>query len=265
MRIVDGHVHLEGDVPEAATILEAMDRNGVARLLVMSKNERRSLAVTRQNLQQARKLCAAAPDRLTGIAWLEPTISGMADLAREALGDMGFAGIKIIPDHWFIYEERFEAWWALMNELQAAILFHTGILYAHEDGSRFCRPVYLEKLIHYPKIRFAMAHISWPWCEECLAVMGRMRASGNPVWQSYIDITPGTPPHIRKQALSNAIDFCGADRLMFGTDSTIPGDFKGQKACMESDAAVFGELGLTAAQQERIFSGTADELFPAER
>ena len=265
MRIVDCHVHIMGEVQGAAPIIDAMDAGGVARMIVISQNERRSLERTRENLLAAKALCEQAPDRLTPLAWLEPTIEGMAGLAREALGGMGFAGIKIIPDHWFVHEERLEPWWELMNELEARILFHTGILYAHEDGSRFCRPVYLEKLLHYPNVRFAMAHISWPWCEECLAVMGRMSAAGNPQWQSYIDITPGTPGHIRKQAVFNAVDFCGADRLMFGSDSSLPGDFVRQRDCIESDLALFDELGLTPAQKERIFSGTADELFPSTR
>jgi predicted TIM-barrel fold metal-dependent hydrolase len=252
-------------VPDASPILDAMDRNGVDRMLVLSKNERTSLEGTNQNLRHTEALCNQARDRLTPIAWLEPTIDGMTDLARAALCDRGFAGIKIIPDHWFPYEERLEPWWELMNELRATILFHTGILYGHEDGSRFCRPVYLEKLLHYPNIRFAMAHISWPWCEECLAVMGRMKAAKNPQWQSYIDLTPGTPRHIRRQAVANAISFCGPDRLMFGTDENIPGDLGRQRPYIESDLAIFDELGLDASQKERIFSGTADELFPARR
>lgn len=262
MRIIDCHVHMTDDVHDASRILDAMDRNGVERMLVLSKNERKSLEVTQRNLEQTRALCDQARNRLTPIAWLEPTVVGMNGLAEAALREMGFAGVKIIPDHWFVHEERLEPWWALMNELAAPILFHTGILYAHEDGSRFCRPVYLEKMLHYPRIRFAMAHISWPWCEECLAVMGRMGAAGNPQWQSYIDITPGTPPHIRKQALANAIDFCGPDRLMFGTDASIPGDLSSQKRCIETDLQILDELGLDEFQKEKIFAGTADELFP---
>jgi predicted TIM-barrel fold metal-dependent hydrolase len=265
MRIVDCHVHMMEQGGDAKAILKALDRNGVERILVISHNERKSLEQTRQNLLRTRDLCRQAPDRLTGLAWLEPTIPGMGELAKAALREMGFAGIKIIPDHWHIHEPRLEPWWELMNELEARILFHTGILYAHEDCSRFCRPVYLEKLLHYPRVRFAMAHISWPWCEECLAVMGRMRAAGNPVWQSYVDITPGTPRHIRKQTLANAIDFCGPERLMFGTDSNTADDFKWQKMNIARDAAIFTELGLETAQQERIFSGTANELFPAKR
>ena len=191
------------------------------------------------------------------------------DLALEeyvALTDMGYAGLKIIPDHWYATDESLEPFWVRMDELGAHILFHTGILYGFEDGSRFCRPVYLEKLLHYPDIHFAMAHISWPWCEECLAVMGRMKAAtrdtGQP-WQSYVDITPGTPAHIRKQALANAIDFCGPERIMFGTDGKLPGPLASQKDQIARDLATFDELGLDEDRKQRIMAGTADEVFPA--
>ncbi len=265
MRVVDCHVHMKRGVDDPTALLASMDRNGVERMLVISIPERRSLQQTRENLLIAKRLFDVAPDRLSGLAWLEPTIPGMIALAREALEDMGFVGIKIIPDHWYAYEERLEPWWEAMDALEAHILFHTGILYGFEDGSRFNRPVYLEKLIYYPRIRFAMAHISWPWCDECLAVMGRMRAARNynlDEWQSYIDLTPGTPEYIRKQAIANAIDMYGVDRLLFGSDDVIPGDLSGQARVLERDLRIFADLGLDEAQQERILSGTADELFP---
>ena len=267
MRIVDCHVHLRGPA-EAGDVLEQMDAAGVDRILLCSPPERVSLQQTRENLLVTRKLFSAAPERISGLAWVNPTIPGAAGLAAEALGEMGFAGIKIIPDHWYAYEPRLEPFWETMHALRASILFHTGILYAFDDGSRFCRPVWLEKLLHYPHIRFAMAHISWPWCEECLAVMGRMRAATkgtDGAWQSYVDLTPGTPRHIREQAVANTIDFCGPERLLFGTDSSVPGGFGRQAEHIERDLAIFRDLGLAEDQQERIFSGTADELFPARR
>ena len=264
MRIVDCHVHLKDEVDPQA-LLKQMDANGVARILAISVTERVSLQTTRENLLAAKKLFDAAPDRISGLAWVNPTIPGIAGLAEEALCEMGFVGLKIIPDHWFAYEERLEPFWEKMHALRASILFHTGILYGYDDGSRFCRPLWLEKLLHYPRIRFAMAHISWPWCEECLAVMGRMRAAAgyrSDGWQSYIDITPGTPRHIRKQALANAIDFAGPDHIMFGTDETIPGDLASQAPRIKGDLQIFTELGLDEKQKERIMSGTADEVFP---
>jgi len=268
MRIVDCHVHSYGRV-DAVETLKRMDANGVDRMLVISACERTSLDKTRENLLATKQLFDAAADRIGGLAWLTPTIDGIIDLAEQALTDMGFVGIKIIPDHFFVYEERLEPFWAKLNELHASVLFHTGILYGHEDGSRFCRPVYLEKMYHYPNIRFAMAHISWPWCEECLAVMGRMRSAHrrNPdhPYQSYVDLTPGTPRHIRKQAIANAVDFCGAERIMWGSDDRVPSDLAHQKQVLDGDLAIFEELGLDDQQKQRILAGTADEVFGTSR
>ena len=42
-----------------------------------------------------------APDRLTGLARLEPTIPGMGDLAREALEEMG---VRYVVFHLDYYE-----------------------------------------------------------------------------------------------------------------------------------------------------------------
>lgn len=265
MRIVDCHVHQSAEA-DAASVLKAMDANGVDRILVCSPKERVSLQYTREKLLLTKKLFDAAPERIGGLAWLEPTIPGIRGLAREALEEMGFAGIKLIPDHWYAYEQRLEPFWETLHELRASVLIHTGILYGNDDGSRFCKPLYLEKLLHYPNIRFAMAHISWPWCEECLAVMGRMRAAAGhdrTRWQSYVDLTRGTPPHVREQAVANAVSFCGPDRLMFGTDSRVPGGLAKQTEHIEIDLAIFEKLRVDEAATERIMSGTADEVFPA--
>jgi len=267
MRIVDCHVHMVGPA-DAAGVLKTMDANGIERILVCSPQERSSLQRTRENLLLTKKLFDAAGNRIGGLAWIEPTLPGARGLAREALEELGFAGIKIIPDHWYAYEERLEPFWETMHELGASILFHTGILYGNDDGSRFCRPLWLEKLLHYPGIRFAMAHISWPWCEECLAVMGRMRSAagyGKDRWQSYVDLTRGTPPHIREQALANAVSFCGPERLLFGTDGRVPDGLGEQTEHIRIDLSIFEKLHLDEAQQERIMSGTADELFPPQR
>jgi len=267
MKIVDCHVHVRGRI-DAGAVLEAMDRNGIERTILISESERTSLDETRAKLEATRAAVAEAPDRLSGLARVNPVIPGVIELSEEALTEMGFIGIKIIPDHWFAHEERLQPFWEKMNELKASILFHTGILYGFEDNSRFCKPLYLEALIHYPQVRFAMAHISWPWCEECLAVMGRMKAGvgyGKEGWQSYIDITPGPPSHIRKEALKNALSFCGAERLMFGTDASVSegGSLSYQDEILKDYLRIFDELELDDAQRERILSGTAEELFPA--
>lgn len=265
MKITDCHVHMTGPV-DVDQLLRSMDANMVEKVILLSEYERESLVKTRQNISGCVAAVSAAPDRLIGLARLNPAIPGIIELTTEALTEMPFSGLKIIPDHWYVCDEMLEPFWEKMNELKARILFHTGILYAFEDGSKYNKPLYLEKLLHYPNIKFAMAHISWPWCDECLAVMGRMLdAAGwdRSKWQSYIDITPGPPPYIRKQAVKNAIEFCGVNRLMFGSDSFVPRDMtlKPQKEYINDYIRIFDELDVSKEDQQRIFAGTAEELF----
>lgn len=265
MKIIDCHVHVSGKI-DVKSLLRKMDANRVERLILLSQYEKNSIEKSKEYLETTIAAVKEAPDRLSALARIEPTITGIGKLVDNAINNMGYKGIKIIPNHWFIYEKRLEPFWEEMDRLQARILFHTGIIYAFDDNSRFTQPHHLEKLLHYPNIKFAMAHISWPWCEECLAVMGRMRAAAGYVknkWQSYVDLTPGTPPHIRFQAVKNAVEFCGVDRLMFGTDqNTANGhELSNQKKIIENDLLIFEKIGLDKQDQERIMSGTAIELF----
>ncbi len=263
MRIVDCHVHQRREA-DPKSVLQGMDANGVDRMLVISPAERRSIKATRQNLLVTKKLFDEAPDRISGLARVEPTIPGITGLVAEALCEMGYVGVKVLPDHWYAYEERLEPFWEKMNELKASILIHAGILYGNDDSSRFCRPVYLEKLQHYLNIRFVMAHMGWPWCEECVAVMGRMRAAAagtDRESQARVDLTPGG---FRDEDIVRMIEYPGAgpERIMFGTDESVPGDFTRQKGIIERHLAVLDRAGLDEKQKERIMSGTADELFP---
>ena len=82
MRIVDCHVHQLGEA-DAGEVLEAMDAAGVDRILVCSPQERVSLQKMRENLLTTKRLFEAAPDRISGLAWLEPTIPGIRGLARR--------------------------------------------------------------------------------------------------------------------------------------------------------------------------------------
>ncbi len=66
-------------------------------------------------------------------------------------------------------------------------------------------------------------------------------------------------------AIANAVSFCGGvDHIMWGSDSSTGDALTYQKEVIDGDIALFRELGMDAAQQERIFSGTADEVFPAK-
>ena len=63
------------------------------------------------------------------------------------------------------------------------------------------RPVGFESLLEVQGLRFCMAHVSWPWCDELVAVYGKVLNGytnrRDLTVEMFVDITPGTPPIYR--------------------------------------------------------------------
>jgi predicted TIM-barrel fold metal-dependent hydrolase len=224
--IIDIHVHARGD-ETTPQILEQMDAAGLDQICLFGPQPDSDIMAVRWSMREACDWLAGiarqAPERILPFAWIEPTIAGAVDELERAVVDLGFKGVKMIPNHWSPTDERVFPVYEKIGALGVPVLFHSGILFANEDSSRFCRPVLYEVLLHFPKVRFALAHISWPWVDECLAVYGRFRAAtrgtGQPV-QMWIDTCPGTPVPWRAEAIQKALAYAGDDHLLWGSDST---------------------------------------------
>lgn len=76
-------------------------------------------------------------------------------------------------------------------------------------SSQYNRPSEFEPLLEINGLKFSLAHISWPWCDELIAVYGKFlnAYAGNPDHsvEMFIDITPGTPPIYRQEVLTKLL------------------------------------------------------------
>lgn len=252
----DCHVHTSWEA-DGREILKAMDRVEMDRVCLMAPHVTESNEQAVESIEAIARICAADPERLLGFAWIEPTLSEAVDHVRMA-ADKGLPGVKMIPNHWYPYEERLFPVYAKIEEVRKPIIFHSGILYGNADSSRFCRPVYYEAMIHFPKLKFALAHISWPWTDECVAVFGRMRAAvgyKTEASQMYIDITRGTPAYYREDALDKALKFAGPGRLIYGSDDHARSDFTYARRGVDTDRQIICEvLGHSAEDFGKIAS-----------
>ena len=110
--------------------------------------------------------------------------------------------------------------------------------------------------MEYPGIRFALGHVSWPWCYECFCVLNKIRnlrkRRGLDPRQAFGDLTPGMPASQRLDMVKFALSFIGDDLLIFGTDEKVGGGTYG-RSVVESYQRVFDELGLSQETQEKIF------------
>ena len=122
-----------------------------------------------------------------------------------------------------------------------------------KDSSRFCRPCNYEVLVNFPQVKFALAHISWPWTDECIALYGRFQANLESShysddrakeMQMFIDTTPGTPNFYRREAFRRALLFGAEDSMIFGSDSSAS-DLGGASTIAEMDKGIIRELGYS--------------------
>ena len=250
-----------------------MDAAGLDRINLFSrypgKGDGKEEGLTREevraSIDHVAAVQAADPDRVFGLVWANPRAPGMAEEIEYGIADQGLRGIKLIPDHWSPADEMLFPIYEKMRELGKPIQFHSGILYGFGDSSRFCRPVLYEGLVNFPGLRFSLAHISWPWVDECIAVYGRFRAAVR--YQAadtcmWIDTCRGTPDAWREDALRKAIPFCGMEHLMFGVDSTPAGLADTAPVHFRKDLALLRDvIGVSEEQIETFFWGACAAFF----
>jgi len=291
----DCHIHVRGD-EKADDVLRAMDRAKLDLICIISWPPPSTVAdplekrhpSEDERMTETGRMIAGDPERVRGFYWVDPLVDDAPDQVERAVAEFHYAGVKLIPDHWYPYDERIFPTYERIQDLGLPILFHTGILWGNADSSRFCRPADFEIIQEFPKIRFMLGHVGWPWTDECIAVadrfktMARRAAGGDPELNRdvalrhhhlhdpdyevdvtcKVDLTPGTPEVYRADVLCKCYEVLGADMLLFGTDAFACDDLTGVRRHQERDERIFrDELGLSEADIDRIMGTNVLTLF----
>ncbi|MEK6794369.1 MAG: amidohydrolase family protein [Spirochaetota bacterium] len=182
--------------------------------------------------------------------WIDPIASGAKREVARAVR-RGVKGFKVICNKFYPDDTRAMATFREIAANEKPILFHSGILWDGEPSSGYNRPVRFESLLEIPRLRFALAHISWPWCDECIAVYGKFRHAHakreEATAEMFIDTTPGTPAIYREEALTKlfTVGYAVTGNVLFGTDcSTASYDSAAAKGILKRDSAIYRKLKL---------------------
>ncbi|MDR1566272.1 MAG: amidohydrolase [Treponema sp.] len=265
--LIDCHVHTNPESQSKEDLIRQLDAAGVDRIILMSFNPA-SFCGTGTADQYGKPLSPAAAleglmewaafsGRIVPFYWIDPLEEDAFDQVDKAVA-AGVAGFKVICNRHFPGDDRPMQVWERIAGTGKPMLFHSGILYGNGPWSRYNRPVGFEPLFDIPKLRFALAHVSWPWCDENLAVYGYWRdrkEHGTTSAEMFIDTTPGTPRIFRREVFNKiySIGFDIEDNIIFGTDcdTGYSSEYAKQILAMDKDALDYA--GATAAQREKYY------------
>ena len=252
--ILDCHIHIAKVAEDREGFARSLRAAGVDGGCVISLppasfKEVAPSAPLEERLDNLFRWCEAGENRYP-MYWVDPLEADALDQVDAAV-KRGVAGFKVICDRFFPGDERAMPVYQAIADAGRPILFHSGILWDGKPSAMYNRPGGFEALLEVRGLRFCLAHISWPWCDELVAVYGkflnaRARRKGLDV-EMFIDTTPGTPRIYRREALTKlfTVGYNVARNVLFGSDGHAS-DYNAERVRerLEYDAQIFAELGL---------------------
>lgn len=189
--------------------------------------------------------------------WIDPVDKDAAGQAQMAL-EYGVKGFKVICCNHYPWDKRAMKVYKIIADAGKPILFHSGILYNAGPSGWYNKPVEFEPLFYVEGLRFALAHISWPWCDELISVFGKYKYGHRKEQlgvEMFVDICPGTPRIYREEVLTKllTIGFDFEDSMLFGTDCISNYRTEHAKGIIDRDNKIYDKLGVSMEAKEKIF------------
>lgn len=276
-RIFDTHVHIDKyAAPEPQRLLSSMDKHHIDKVALLAEDPEYTLEkdlnkcreYNEARLARLMQWCNGSDKRLVPIYYINPVERDALEQVEKAV-NAGCAGFKVICETHYPGDERAMPVYQRIADMGKSILFHSGILWDWGANSNYNRPCNFECMFGVANAKFALAHISWPWTDECNSVYGKFTMMwDHPSYQNqvmYVDLTPGTPECYRQDALNTLHDtaYWGLEnRMLFGSDlftSTFDAAFIAELA--KSDTEKLLKAGYSQEVVDNILYNNAMEFW----
>jgi predicted TIM-barrel fold metal-dependent hydrolase len=243
--------------------VDELNRQGVTRAALIA-----SVPGDEETVAEA---VAAHPDRFVGFFVVNPVAGDGLDRARLAYGELGLRCACLFPamHRYSLDDERVAAVFDLASKQGGALFVHCGYL-SIEARARLGLPTLLDLRYGDPlalaatAVRFPTVPVIVPHFGSGLFREALMAAEACPTIHfdtsssnAWIRFVPGlTLVNVFRQALAVA----GADRLIFGTDSSFfPRGWR--RVICGAQRAVLDELGVEDDVAAKIFGGNFERVF----
>lgn len=262
--ILDGHIHIRDGVENRGEFLRRLEDAGIEGGIVISLPPPAfpGVAHSAPPVERMDNLLfwCGTDKNFYPFYWIDPMEDDAVEQITMAV-QKGAMGFKIICDRYYPGDRKPMEILSAIAETGRPVLFHSGILWDGKASSPYNRPSEFEALLGINRLRFCLAHISWPWCDELIAVYGKFlnACTQNPDLsvEMFIDLTPGTPPVYRHEALTKlfAVGYDVEDNVIFGSDSCVNGyNVKWIQEWVDRDRKIFWELGLGEKTLKKIYA-----------
>ena len=240
-----------------------LDSSGVARAAVMA-----SVPGDEPSVAEA---VAGHPERLVGMFMLDPTGPDAPARVERGLTDHGLRCVCLFPamHRYALDDERVAAVFQAAAAHHGAVFVHCGVLsvgvrkklgLSHRFDVRLGNPLALVPVASaHPDVPVIIPHFGAGFLRETLMVGDlcptvHVDTSSSNAWTKYV-------PGLRlEDVFRQALEVLGADRLLFGSDSSFfPRGW--QRPIYEQQVAVMGELGLDDDTRRRILGENFTRVF----
>src|SRR5688572_5252462 len=242
-----------------------LDANGVRRAAVIASVPGDEQSVATASTRHA--------DRLVGFFMLDPAANDAVDRTRHAIEDLGLRGLCLFPamNHVPLTDSRVQQ----VVEIAAArpgtaVFVHCGVLSVgvrrklglpSKFDLRLGDPLGVARLaLAYPGLPFVIPHFGAGLFREALMAADtcgniHLDTSSSNSWIRY------TPGLTLDAVFKTAVSVAGPRRLLFGTDSSFfPRGW--QRGVYDAQKTALMAAGVPAADQDLIFGGNFDRVFP---
>lgn len=245
--------------------VQEFDHHGVSRAVVIA-----SVPGDEASVEAA---VARHPRRLVGFFMLDPTAPDAEPRLARGLSSGHLRGVCLFPamQRYALHDERVLRVAAVAAAHPGVVLFvHCGLLsvgirarlgLSSRFEMRFGNPLDLQLLaLSQPRLPIVVPHFGAGLFREALMLADacpnvHLDTSSSNGWLRY------HPGLTLEDVFRQALHVVGADRLLFGTDSSFfPRGW--QRAVYERQHVAFESLGLSADDRDRILSKNFDRLFP---
>jgi predicted TIM-barrel fold metal-dependent hydrolase len=206
------------------------------------------------------EIVARFPQQFTAFASVDPWKGRWAVREAERCAtELGLRGLKFHPQQQAFYpnDQRFYPLWEVAQGLGLTVLFHTGttgVGVGRPGGGgiklKYARPIpYIDDVAaDFPELTIIMAHPSFPWQDEQLAMLVHKP-------NVYMDLSGWSPKYFSPLLVQYAKTLA-QDKVMFGSDYPV--------ISPERWLADFEGLGFDDAVRQKVLLDNARRVLKLE-